>query len=73
MRDVISMDQQSIIDALGQYVEMKTGRKCAGPVQIDFMWETDANGRQTGRQTIHAMVEVVEPERPKFEGTVPRD
>lgn len=73
MKDVISMDKQAVIDALGWYVESKTGRKCVGPVQIDFMWETDDKGRHTGNQTIHAYVEVKEAERPKFEGTVPRD
>ena len=72
MKEMISMDQQSVIDALGWYVETKLGRKCAGPVKIDFMWET-IDGKQTGRQEIHAYVEVEQPARPKFEGTVPRD
>lgn len=75
MKDVIGLDQQEIIDAIGHYVEHKLNRKCAGPVQITPIWET-VDGQHTGRQVMTAYVEVEpvsESFKPKFEGSVPRD
>lgn len=67
MRTVVSFDKQAIFDALGAAVRAN-GNIPVGQVRIHT--QTHPNGEL---KDIWAEVDIEEPKRPQFEGTVPRD
>jgi hypothetical protein len=67
VRTTISFDKQAIFDALCAAVKA-SGKTPVGQVVIHVQ-----TGPRGELQEIWAEVDIEEPMRPKFEGTVPRD